>query len=226
MKSRFFAGITIVFLLFGMMGASQAALVKIGSGTHWDGAYGVVTSNLLWDNAHKDSSGNSLVWLDFSAPAATWDNQNKWAAGINSMMPVIDPGYVVDWGTNLWRLPDAHNQDGTGPDRGTLVKNSEMGHLFYTDLGNFYSSLTNTGEFKSLGKHWYWSGTEYDTDDAWLFAMYEGSQSYANEGFSFYGLAVRSGHVSAAPVPGAVWLLGSGLAGLVVVHRRKKRNRI
>ncbi|MEQ1621416.1 MAG: VPLPA-CTERM sorting domain-containing protein [Methylococcales bacterium] len=29
-------------------------------------------------------------------------------------------------------------------------------------------------------------------------------------------------NVSAVPVPGAVWLLGSGLAGLVGLQRRKK----
>ena len=39
----------------------------------------------------------------------------------------------------------------------------------------------------------------------------------------FWGLAVRSGEVSMVPILGAVWLLGSGLAGLAGIARSRKK---
>jgi len=39
---------------------------------------------------------------------------------------------------------------------------------------------------------------------------------------SSYGLAVRNAEVSVVPVPGAVWLLGSGLVG-ILGFRKKRR---
>lgn len=38
----------------------------------------------------------------------------------------------------------------------------------------------------------------------------------------FFDKAVLTIEASAIPIPGAIWLLGSGLAGLVVVRQRKK----
>jgi hypothetical protein len=115
-----------------------------------------------------------------------------------------------------------------------------MGHLFYTELGNkgYYATdgthpqpgwgLNNTGDFEHLIMSWYLSGTEYagTPDGAWSFHMFYGNQNPSYENPTDYVLAVRSGQVSAVPVPGAIWLLGSGLAGLVALARRRKGNRV
>jgi hypothetical protein len=37
-----------------------------------------------------------------------------------------------------------------------------------------------------------------------------------------YKLVLKGGHVSAVPVPAAVWLFGSGLIGLTGLAKRKK----
>jgi len=192
---------------------SWAALETIGYGYHIDGSK-VVKNALIWD---KDID---VVWMDYSNPRNTWGNQDDWAGGLDAEMFVeLLPGYSVTWDDSQWRLPDAHNQDGTGPSSGYNVTTSEMGHLFYEK---------NVSEFTELKASWYWSGTEYadNTDDAWNFFMPNGYQDYDDKSHNYYyGLAVRSGQVSAVPVPGAIWLLGSGLAGLTVL-KRKKKNRV
>jgi hypothetical protein len=113
---------------------------------------------------------------------------------------------------------------------------SEMASLWYDTLGNLaYADtsgdspqpgwgLQNTGPFSNIQSGYYWTGLEYapDTMSAWAFGAHSGGQysSYKSDGF--YGWAVRSGDVSTVPVPGAVWLFGSGLAGLLGVMRRKR----
>lgn len=124
---------------------------------------------------------------------------------------------------------------------------SEMSHLYYYELGNkgFYNTagelqsgevqsgngFVNASSFYNL-KPWsfYWSGTVYDpyndgfgssTEIAWYFTSY--GMQYSAYGSSNFmnALAVRTGQVSAVPVPAAAWLLGSGLLGLIGIARRK-----
>ena len=226
----------ILLGMSGMAGVSQAALVKIGQGIHWDGINGVTTSNLIWDT-DTDLNGDSLIWLDYSAPQKSWGDQKFWAQGINTMVITLDSGYTVAWGTTSWRMPDAHNQDGSGPDYGHNVTDSEMGHLFYDELGfssnrdwnstSVTDSELNASEFNNLIASWYWSGTEYASyqDGAWYFSMLYGLQSYDSKFNTGYGFAVRSGQVSTVPVPGTIVLLASGLLGLVTVRTRRNGNR-
>ena len=68
----------------------------------------------------------------------------------------------------------------------------------------------------------YWSGTRLGgTQNAWFFDTGFGNQAYANTSGVGYALAVTPGAVSPVPVPGALWLLGSGLLGVVGVSRRR-----
>ncbi len=61
------------------------------------------------------------------------------------------------------------------------------------------------------------------SSDAWRFNFGGGSQgSGGKEDFDDFAWVVRSGDVSAVPVPAAVWLFGSGLIGLLGLARRKR----
>jgi len=234
MRKKLLAGLVLVLFVFGLTGTAGASLVTIGTAT-----YGGADYKLIWDN---DNNGNSIVWLDYTNAGADWSTQTTWAAGLNGNLTYhIDATYTVTW-DSAWRLPDtvdgvyADGCDGntTG---GYNITSSEMGHLFYDELGNLgyrkyngtscqYQSgygLNNTGDFDNLTTHWYWSDTEYasDTDKAWNFAMEYGGQHTNDKGDTGWGLAVRSGQISSVPIPGALWLLGSGLFGLVAVRRRR-----
>jgi len=236
MKKKFLAGILLLVLLFCMTGFTQAALTTIGTAQF----SGTVTSyNLIWDD---NNNGNSIVWLDYSNTPADWSTQKSWASGLDSALTINLDGYTVDWENNSWRLPmtvDGYyiwGYDGSTT-AGYTITSSEMGHLYYEELGNLgeYDTsgnpqsgygLKNTGDFDNLVASWYWSGTEYASvqNNAWNFVMDYGIQNYFYKEVNAYGLAVRSGQVSAVPVPGAIWLFGTGLAGLSVLKKRKKGN--
>lgn len=141
-------------------------------------------------------------------------------------------GYV-----RLW----VFGYDGTTT-AGHNITSSEMGHLYYEELGNVSrtgidgsypqanAGLENTGDFENLdgsANAIYYSGTDYADreNQCWSFNMGTGYQNptYTFEGYGLNGLAIRSGQISAVPVPGAVWLLGSGLLGFAGVSRRKQQ---
>lgn len=115
---------------------------------------------------------------------------------------------------------------------------SEMAYMYYNTLGNLGFAdasgnrpqpgwgLSNTGPFVNLSptqNNVYWSGTEAPNPlYAWDFSFTNGNQVLDLKNGSFRAWPVRSGDVSAVPVPTAVWLFGSGLIGLVGVARRRR----
>lgn len=234
MKKKMVVSLMSGSLMFIAVDPSSAALITIGTATYNGSDY-----NLIWDD---NNNGNSVVWLDYSNLPDDWAGQNAWAAGLNSSLIYnINAAYDVSWSEDAWRLgstvdgPYQYGYDGTTT-AGYNIINSEMGHLFYEELSNlgFYDTsgsyqlgygLQNAGDFDNLIAGMYWSGTEYAffPGVAWFFGMSNGNQANEFQWYNSYGLAVRNAQITPTPTPGAIWLLGSGIAGLIGNRLRKRK---
>lgn len=105
---------------------------------------------------------------------------------------------------------------------------SEMGHLFYADLGGTagYSLLTSTDPDVAMfinipstsadpsdNSDNFWSATEYAPEAAtaaWHFYTVNGQQRASGKDKEFFAWAVRPGDVAAVPEPATLLLLLSG----------------
>jgi hypothetical protein len=165
-------------------------------------------------------SERDITWTDWRLPLT---------------MPVNGSTY------NYTHLNDGSSDDGyniSAP--GTVYAGStgsEMAYLFLYELGNLgYCDasgecpqegwgLTKTGPFTNIMDGNYWSGTEYGRDvpglpsgyNAWCFHSDNGAQGYLGKASPLYAWPVRTGDV---PIPGAVWLLASGLIGIIGFRKR------
>ena len=171
--------------------------------------------------AYYDTDLN-ITWLA-NADAnglMSWGAANTWAANLS-----FTDGVNV---YNNWRLPTALNQDGTGPCGGLNCTGSEMGHLFYSELGGtagqsiLTSSDSDLAKFTNLQTNYYWSATEYapDTGLAWTFRFGLGDQGGATKYILFDALAVSPGDVGAVPEAQTYALM---LAGLGLIGWRARR---
>jgi hypothetical protein len=225
-------------LVLGIVGTSNAALWDRGGGLIYDDAL-----NITWmqDANYAKTSGYD------EDGKMTWDVAVAWADGLAYYDSVRD----VTW--TDWRQPTTvdgpavYGVDGTTT-AGFNITTSEMGYMYYVNLGNlgYYDKagnfqpgygLNNTGPFNNLQNSnlnldLYWSGTEYSTnpDNAWCFGFRYGTQyDGVTKDSNYYAWAVRDGDVAPVPVPGAIWLLSSGLIALAdfrfkIQKRHNKRN--
>ena len=159
----------------------------------------------------------NITWLANANAngAMNWTAANTWAAGLTV------------GGFTGWRLPTA--DPACGPNNNCV--NSELGHLYYTELGVTQGNAITSSSassylalFTNVQNSIYWSGTEYapGSGDAWLFSASNGFQNYFDKDGNFYAWAVRSGDVGSVPEPGVIGLFGIGaLAWAGTWHKRR-----
>jgi hypothetical protein len=150
-------------------------------------------------------------------------------------------GKAIAWADQLtyggfsdWRLPTTIDGIVREPRIGFL-RDGELSHLFYNDLGLVANTsiLSSTdpdlGLFSNIEIDRYWEGGPYVMNNGntldgmgWSFQTYDGLTNNANNYRNFSAWAVRSGDVSPVPIPATVWLFGSGLLGLMGFAKNRK----
>jgi hypothetical protein len=184
--------------------------------------------NITWLADASLSVSNTFGASGVINPTGTmsWFTAQNWLAAMNAA------NYL---GFSDWRLPTTlyPDENCVALSGGHNCTGSEMGHLFYNELGGAADQAISTTHnanyslFQNIQANYYWSGTEYTqspttpNDNAWRFYFYGGVQLNSDKGDINAVWAVRPGDVAAVPVPTAFWLFGSGLIGLLAFVQRQ-----
>lgn len=196
MKRTFVLAVIMAMVLVCSM-QTHAALQNLGTDT--------LGNRLIYD------TDLDITWYDYTKSADNWQNQVNWA---NTLSVTFGSNTYTDW-----RLPITFNQSCAGYN----CTNSEMSHLYYTELGNSAGGpLVNIGDFQNYQSVFYWSGTEHaEPNWAWYFDNYGLLNAYP-EVSTYYALAVRPG-LAVAPEPVSSILFVIGGASLGIRRFWKKR---
>jgi hypothetical protein len=120
-------------------------------------------------------------------------------------------------GSNQWRLSTSNAVMNNALVNYIGLEGNELGQLFYDELaGTYLNSIPDTSFFNNEQSFFYWTGTEFPLNkdnDGWAFYFGTnlGYQNFGYKPFLLHVWPMSPGQVPAVPVPGAFWLMGSGL---------------
>lgn len=236
---------TLLVCLIVHISPIHADLIDRGNGMIYDTDLGITW---LQDANYAQTSG--CEYCD-EYGRMSWNQANDWAEALDYggysdwRLPKTLPVDGVNYNTNLtydgstdigWNI----SAPGSAYPGSTA---NELAYMYYNNLNNKGSydtngisqaeyGLRNTGPFiLQLSGSDYWSGSDVSPDPdsilhdaAWNFHFDDGFQSnqwkfVPNMGKAW---AVRDGDVAPVPIPGAIWIFGSGLLGLLGIKKRMK----
>ncbi|QWF72240.1 DUF1566 domain-containing protein [Methylomonas paludis] len=203
-------------------------------------------ANLLgsWEGAYQSTSYNNIVTAIINASSGViHDTPNGFDPTGTYTLTAADfgSGGTVDWwaglafvnyldtqhyaGSSQWALPSTPD---TVPSYGYNQTDSQLGELFYNELGGTASNPIPSGPFSNVQSLAYWSGTEFTANPslaptpylAWNFLSYNGFQDINFKNAQFSVWAVSPGSIAAVPEANIIYLFGTGLLGLLGLKRR------
>ena len=199
----------------------------ITNATLIDNLNGTITQ-IRDDSTHGD--GSKLMWIQDTYSFVIFGEEFLW-----STLDTINSNKYL--GYNDWRLPSQMNSDGSGPCNGFNCMDSELGYMYYVELGNtmwidappyqYYLGFYNSGPFNMYGPGCHTCGDYFATGTEnhlgyfnWSHDYLEGTQG---PGSPFGdGIAPQLWIVRDVPEPSTILLVCTGLAGLGLLRRRFK----
>jgi len=207
--------LAITFLMTLVMGLSAPTLTEA---TLYDRGGGLIYddySDITW---MQDANYAKTIGAGWGNGYMSWFDAKTWVANLVYYDPVRKV-YLDNW-----RLPTAYNRDGVTTCIGYNCTESEMGHLYYVDLGNIAGGpLTSTGPFSNLEGKSYWLGEPENTYPFWEFNFNKGWQGLADCHIAWpvFDGDVKVGDSGSIPEPSTIILLGAGVLGLAGLRRKR-----
>ena len=201
------------------IGSGQAGYITVGFDEAITNGAGVDFA--VWENGFKVGGGGriyaELGYVDVSTDGTNWVEFPSTYLEVGSGVPNIDPTYVYNLAGNY----EAHympieDREGTPFNLDDILNTSEV-----------LAGLVDPNEISYVRLRDIIGGGE--GGDNWDQAMYFGydRDHLICDGGSYGGGADWDaiGVMNAVPIPGAVWLLGSGLLGLIGIRRKNVLDR-
>jgi hypothetical protein len=246
MQYRISQLLAIMLLSFTLNSAHASAVCNTKSLQLTDNGLGIFDycGNDTWTQdanllGSKEQADSSYVAKIISSIGSITDS-----AGVHTLTTAdFGAGGLVDWyagqafvaymdktnygGSNQWALPYTINL--ANPyNYPPPADSSQLAELFYSELGGVAGSSIPAGPFSNTQIYAYWSATEPTSypNLAFRFATDFGTQNAVSKSVMYYAWAVSPGQVgqlsvSTVPLPSAVWLFASTLAGVIGFKRRK-----
>jgi hypothetical protein len=197
--------ILVSLFLFGFTAAHAAPVLSIAQ----------TGSSVTNDNFSIVSSVGSSLSFDiwFNLPASEFPN----SAGLYGATFYVDfnPAIVsvtsASFNTSIFSAAEGSKVtiNSSNISYGLLDNFDSVGEFGTFKLGSFTISLDNPFSLTSILTRQFSAGDNGD------FVLWEGTSLDSL-------ITFKGGEISAVPIPAAVWLLGSGVVGLVALKRRKK----
>ena len=216
--------------------ANLAASNTFGvSGIGSDGSMSQYSANSWIMQVNASNSGRGYFgYSDWRLPTLTPLNGISFNTSYFSYDGSTDTGVQVGAPVSV-NNPNGQSEGFTG---------SELAYMYYVTLGAFAAcygtgsdsqgcllpheygvddatNVTNLGLFSNVQHAKYWTDMEEaGTSNGWSFSFTSGLQGRQNRRNAFHAWVVRSGDVAVVPIPGAVWLFGGALIGLMGLRRK------
>ena len=190
-----------LILAIGTSGSASAALQpRLGGLAVYD-----TDLNVTWLANGNLAASNKFGTAGMNTNGGmSWRDAQNWIASMNAAK------YL---GFSAWRLPTTLETDPTCSGSAYGCTGSELGHLFYIELGgqsgaalsashsSNYALFSNLQETGYCGR--YWSGTTYSVipdAQAWVMTLCNGGQAHVAQTEQHYVLPVLTGDVAASSV--------------------------
>jgi hypothetical protein len=228
-------GVLVLIIVFGVFMAGTAWSASIFDTSSISAGYPVAhnSSPFNWNSTHEYQTYQ--IWLSDDALVGhtgyvsnirhipTYDNTFQLTADMDVYIsttsvegPSLSTNFAANHGLNKTQI---FSGDAIIPVHGSVLDIDVSDMFYYDGTGNLLIEYVIRSSNLSVFEYYYTNGNGYRNYE--VYTPGSGSRSYTRDKAPLWTF-VTFGDTAEVPIPGAVWLLGSGLLGLISFRRRIK----